>query len=100
MRRMRWFVGVSLMGMLVSGVANAAMDQRANPNNEHAPAMQLKTPSIPTGKLQADRPDFRPPYDYRPAHPSDELHRFPNELPAIPLKDAQKDQSTRTHLRG
>ncbi|MBI2342777.1 MAG: hypothetical protein HYV02_00315 [Deltaproteobacteria bacterium] len=68
---------------------NAAVDSRAMQPREVRvdPAlggMVSITGDPLEGHLHADRPEPRPSYYYRPAHPSDELRTFPQRIPAVP----------------
>lgn len=65
-----------------------------------APTAKKPATAQQSSTLQADRPDFHLPFDYRPAHPSDELHRFPSDDPISPLREGRSDESFRGQLRG
>lgn len=89
------------VGMAVP--AHAAVERKMDPivvpqTAVMAPATKSTTSQAST--LQADRPDFHLPFDYRPAHPSDELHRFPSDDLIAPLRDGHGDESFRGQLRG
>lgn len=104
MHTMMIILGMScLMGMSVP--AHAAVARETAPIAVPQAMVVVPTAKKPaaaqqSSTLQADRPDFHLPFDYRPAHPSDELHRFPSDDPIAPLREGHSDESFRGQLRG
>lgn len=104
MRAMMIMLGMScLVGMSVP--AHAAVTRETAPIVAPQAVVAAPTAKKPataqqSSTLQADRPDFHLPFDYRPAHPSDELHRFPSDDPIAPLREGHGDESFRGQLRG
>ncbi len=97
---MRWnimMMGIGcIVGCAMSSVALAAVDMR----EPQMPALTAQ-PTMPApsrakqGALQADRPESHPAFDFHPALPSDELHRFPGVPSVIPPYNPEEDQSLR-----
>jgi hypothetical protein len=95
---------VAVSALLLGSPAYAALgsidapERAKTEQSQRAPADDASQFVVPLEKngLQADRPT-RKPFEFRPAHPSDELQRFPSTVPSLQKIEKQKVIDT---LRG